>query len=172
MMEIEVAEGKQLSFSFLQKLKDPKTDFFFLLKKLSRTGTFQCVLLPIPGSQDWLHHHTESWLWVTIEIPSGRKRLCPQSLPVEKGFWARKEKREHSHASERRPWWPWNTSTPLQHTLAMRPGWTGNHFVERSLVWICRCETSVSLLLWSWHHSLISPLLFVSYHNLCWYSRM
>lgn len=29
MMEIEVAEGKQLSFSFLQKLKDPKTDFFF-----------------------------------------------------------------------------------------------------------------------------------------------
>lgn len=61
---------------------------------------------------------------VTMEMPSSRKRLCPWCLHVEKGFWAREESREDSHASTRRPRWPWNTYTASADVRSIVLWWT------------------------------------------------
>lgn len=64
-----------------------------------------------------LTSNTEDHVLVTIEIPSSRKRLCLQCLPVEKDRRAREERRERSHALTGRPRWPWNTYSLALHTV-------------------------------------------------------
>lgn len=79
---------------------------FFLEDKSMKWVSMSSYYGNILASRGSGLHHTESRLLVTIEIPRSRKRLCPQCLHREKGFWAGEERREHSHASTGRPCWP------------------------------------------------------------------